>query len=255
MAKKYGIIGTGGASDKAIIAALNDLDEEATFICHKEGKTTPSQATIWNWLIDNERDFDIYGTNLGKDLVKYADNSGLGSAEDVIDKADEVLVLFDDTPGIEDLVVYAAKKGKKMLELSNGLNPIEVEDDEDEAPAPVAERDEEEGDESDEAESTDFTRDELEAMPAAAVKRYAKDRGIDITGQTKADIINMLFLPAVDMDSLLADAPEVEKTLAAEVVDKGIRPSVSQIIVVYNNGTTATFNGNASVLQNMIATL
>lgn len=252
MAKKYGIVGTAGASDKAIVAALNDLDEEATFICHKEGKATAAQAAIWNWLIDNEREFSIYGSNLGKDLVKYADFSDFGTPEDVIDKSDVVLVLFDETPQIEDLVVYAAKKGKKMLELSNGLNPIEVEDDE----AEVVDNSrplQQDGD--DDEGPVPFTRDELEAMPAAAVKRYAKDNGIDISGMVKAEIIDRLFPPAVDMDSLLADAPAVEEITRAEIVDKGIRPGVSQIIVVYTNGTTATFNGSADVLQNMIATL
>lgn len=194
MGKKYAVIGKGDASEKAIKAALADLPEDAEFICHKDGKASDGQTIVWNWLIDNERVFSVYGNNVGKSLQEYAKECDFGTISTVVEMSDVVLALWDDSDDLEQAILLAASSSKKILELSNGLAPIEVEPD---APTPENTYEKLSKDEApveEEEEGTGiFSREEMEAMPAAAVKRYAKTNNFDISGLTKAEIIDKIF--------------------------------------------------------------
>ena len=201
MGKKYAVIGKGDAPEKAIKAALADLPEDAEFICHKDGKASDGQTTVWNWLIDNERVFSVYGNNVGKSLQEYAKDCDFGTISTVVEMSDVVLALWDDTDDLEQAILLAASSGKKILELSNGLAPIEVEPDapvakEESSPEPTYEKPSK--DEDEEEGTGIFSREEMEAMPAAAVKRYAKANNFDISGLTKAEIIDKVFATAHD---------------------------------------------------------
>jgi len=86
-------------------------------------------------------------------------------------------------------VGHVVDEGTLVMELSNGLTPIDIQDEEstpdptpDPTPEPVAE---------DEEDDTRFTREELEVMAAPAVKRYGKR--IECEATTKSGIIAELF--------------------------------------------------------------
>lgn len=242
MKKIYGIIGAGDSSAKAVATALGDLEKDAVF--YIPFSRSLSMETVYDWLIDNERDFVVIG-NPGKVLRQYAaevhaadmDDININVLKHLQDTGATVLVLWED--GIEDAVMKAHAEGHTILELSNGLAPITIEDDEQEA-APVVEPEVAEKD-NDEEEVVRFSREELESMPVSAVKRYATNMGMDIKGKTKDEIIDTLFPVATKQAPVIPDdaPPALSKPLT--------------IVVIMDNGSTLKFGGDSDTLQRMIS--
>ena len=193
----YAILGEGPVTYKALAAALDELDKTAKFIV-PYGKSE-SLESLYDWLIDNEMQFTVVGTasrglkSCAEEIIDLDEGENPHSA--IVDIAIKmaanpvVLVLWQDEV-LDDYIMRAAKEGLKILELSNGLTPIDVLDDDESSPpakAPVepAEHPTDEG--------GSFTREELMSMPVAAVKRFAVSQNIDISGMKKEEIINSLF--------------------------------------------------------------
>lgn len=244
----YGVIGKGAVSESALKAALEDLSEDAAFYVHKDGKVSDSLTALFTWFIDWEREFHVIGNSIGVSLTEFAKSTADGEVESVIDKADTILVLWDDSDALERGIMYAASKGKKILELSNGLAPIEVEDD---TPAPVAAPQPEtevEDDKSEEPEA--FSRAEMEAMPAAAVKRYATNLGVDIKGKTKLEIIDEVFGTTTTAVAPVIE-PLTEKAVAT--ISNAARPV--SIIFVLDNGTNVTIHADREMMNKIMSML
>lgn len=220
----YGIIGTGEASESAIAAALNDLDTNATFVVPNRKSTV--MEPIWDWLIDQDIAFDIVGEP-GKALRKYANNVIETETNDTdsfllqhLTEASEsptILVLWDDSENCAKNVLFAASKNWKILELTNGLAPITV--DEEEAPVEQEEQ---------------FNAEELESMPIAALKRLAVNAGIDVKGKTREEIINSM-LPKKEEDPLEAHDAATTQIRSAAMATGSAAEDIVQAATILTN--------------------
>lgn len=136
----YLIVGTGDSSANVIETGLSDIPEDAHFVFAFEKKPTDGQARVLDWLIDHNREFTLIhdGVSLHPAIKEAASEAHF--APDVYDLAFNLypnyttLVLWDQdefgTPTImtEDLIVEAAKYSFQVLDLTNGLVPITVEE-------------------------------------------------------------------------------------------------------------------------------
>lgn len=212
--KHYALVGRGGGNKRVISASLNDLPQDSHFHVLWTGEDpTPGQEVVYDWLIDNEKVFTVYGENVPRGIARYAEDVSDDPMYTAARNAgcDTALILWEE--GMDDLIISTSGIFPKMLELTNGLTPIEVADDEEPVAEPTPVKPEEEG---------FFTREELENMPAAAVKRQAKERGLDITGKVKSQIIDMLL-------SGEAEEPEEIVTETAHILEP-VDSGLSEII-------------------------
>lgn len=189
--KHYAVIGRGGGNKRVILASLSDLPQDSHFHVMWLGEdTSEGQEIVYDWLIDNEKTFTIYGKDVPKGLTRFAEDVSTAPMYKAVTDLGGTTALILWEEGMDDDIITASTMFPKMLELTNGLTPIEVDDDE--TPPPVVAAVEPEPVPSLE-EMEFFSRAELEAMPAAAVKRQAKEKGLDITGKVKSQIIDMLL--------------------------------------------------------------
>jgi pyruvate/2-oxoglutarate dehydrogenase complex dihydrolipoamide acyltransferase (E2) component len=209
--KHYAVIGRGDGNRKVITASLADLPAQSIFYVLWTGDSTPAEEAVLDWLIDHEQPFNVYSTvRVPPGLARYAQTIVEGNLPAMLTAVADMggstaLVLWDE--GIDQDVIEASTILPHLLELTNGLTPIEVQgDDEEEVPAPVAVPAEAPTAPAPvltavpalpETETSDFSPEELENMPAAAVKRIAKERGMEITGMTKSEIIDSLRVAKV----------------------------------------------------------
>lgn len=188
------VIGTGPCPKEAVTEALRDaLSDGDTLGVAWSGSPVPeSVGAVYDYILDHEIDF----------VLMYADEQKVHSAfreaehgvvqksrnpNESLLKALDGKVLFlwnDDDPGLIEQV-FDSVPDATVLELSNGLAPIILADEEAPQPeAPVAPVEEEEDDYR-------YTREELEMATAYVVKRYGERMGC--TAKTKSGIIAELF--------------------------------------------------------------
>lgn len=258
MKKVYGIIGSGSVSEKALRAALNDLPKDAVYYVphHKNVETIEH---IYDWMIDNEVEFVVVGkagptltraavgveepqpeTNLNASVLTYVEGSN-----------PTILVLWDDT--VEPEIIAASEQGYTILELSNGLAPIIIEDDDtpeepqqEEAPVEVAPEEATEG----------FSREELVSMPIAAVKRHAVQKGIDVKGRTKSELIDDIidgFVPDIVTESEIPSEEVVLRDDPLPTLSSAVTPV--SVILILNNGTSITVHGDQATMNRILAVL
>lgn len=136
----YLVIGTGDSSANVIETGLSDIPENAHIVIAFEGKPTDGQARVIDWVIDHNREFTIVhnGVKLHPAIAKAA--SEVITQPDVYETAlnlypnyTTLLLWEQDETGvptmlIEDLVFRAVKYSFQVLDLTNGLVPITVEE-------------------------------------------------------------------------------------------------------------------------------
>ena len=263
--KTVAILGTGTAKQSVIETSLADL-EGSRFIVPWYGKPGEGLASVYDFLLDNEATFDLVAPveeKVNKHVEVRADAI---SRFDDVDKniltlvkaygGNTVLLLWDDADdkASESRAVEAHDAGFKVLDLGNGLKPIQVNDEpaplEDTADVlPVEEEEKPAPPEEEEVETASFSREELENMPVSAVKRQAKANGIDVTGRTKAEIIDIFFPEgsATLYNEIPTPPPAQEPTV------KGPRPVAC--IITYSNGTVANFIISQEKLEEVVELL
>ena len=210
--RTHAIIGTGKSSADAIKESLKDAiaDGDAVSVVWS-GPPTDSVEVVYDYLLDNEVDFTMFyedGKNPPKVFrlcehgVTQKSRNPVVAAAKTVAGGGKVLVLWDDDE-TADYVTAAevASDTVLFLELSNGLAPLTINDDEEEDEEPEVEVEEEEEDDDE-----NFTREELVAMPAAAVKRYGAKKGAK--ARTAKGIIDELF-PEGDEVETIAEAQEI----------------------------------------------
>jgi hypothetical protein len=199
----YAIVGTGSATKQALRESLHDLslDDNDTLLLSWSGTPVPSSlAFIYDYVLDNQINFVLYYTE-GQRVPGDFREVDFGSVTKVRDsfqsqlkqEPDTVLLLWDDEDA-EQIIYDTFDAGiKRVLELSNGLAPIDLEEVDDEAPAPAPVEEEEDDDDDDDEEDDDtrFTKQQLEDMAVPAVKRYGERMGCK--AKTKSGIIEELF--------------------------------------------------------------
>lgn len=199
--KQHTVIGSGTAPAKVLAEGLNDvLDDGDSVGLIWTGKPTEGQEAVFDYVLDNEVPFTLYyedGQNPPK-VFRNSEHGVVQKSRDPIGKALEdtdgsVLMLWDEDEN-PDLIGYVwdtvHPEGINILELTNGLTPITLEE-EDEEVVEAKSRYEEADEDDEEEDDTRFTKDELEVMAAAAVKRYGARIGVEAT--TKKGIIEELF--------------------------------------------------------------
>jgi len=195
MKETYGILGSGSAPRKVIEASLQDLGASTiSYVVPWYGKVTPGLEVVYDWLLDNKATFKLVSKETGKTPPKVLASSAT-SVEYVDDidlyilnhlKGLEIpglsLVLWNNDDEHESITISSMSIDMRLptLELTNGLTPIMID-------AGVEEvRDE---DLPDIGEAS-YSKETLEVMPAALVKRMAKDKGITV--RTKEEGIEVL---------------------------------------------------------------
>lgn len=224
MTKLYGVLGTGTAPKKAIHAALDDLPKSALFYVPWYGKPTEGLEHLYDWVLDNAVAFNLIAKKSAKiPNALSVEARAVDEVQDVdsyiidhlryADKIGQALILWDDDKSQEshELVEKCIDAGLLARELTNALIPIVFDD----SPAPMKAQEEVAEDDPTE----DFDRPTLENMPAAVVKRMAKDKGQD--AKTKDEAIR----------ALLGEPPAEEPTSTRKIVS---------VVVTYSDGMVMT---------------
>lgn len=229
MKERYGVVGTGTAPEKVIHAALDDITNKVMFYVPWYGKPTEGLEHVYDWLIDNEAEFHVVCLPTAKVPKALSGNILHATNGDVDNTIIEALntgsvkglalVLWDEERQdySQSVAEYCINSGLPTLELTNGLVPIIFDD------APSVEVEIEE-DPTDTSSTESFDRPTLEIMPAAVVKRMAKDNGFDV--KTKDEAISAL------LGDQIASKNEVLERM--DIPDRHI----VSVTVRYSDGTT-----------------
>lgn len=237
MKETYGILGFGNAPKTVIEAALNDIGTKLSYVVPWYGKVTDGLEVVYDWLLDNEAEFIIISTEGGKAVPKV-----LAEKAEAVEKAKDVnfkilkTLKSKEVPGIslimwdqenEDESIRISSMSIDMdlptLELTNGLVPIIVDGEPTETPKKVPVSD----DELPEIGEASYDRETLEVMPAALVKRMARDKGI--ATRTKEEAIEAL-------------APKPE----------GAQEDIGSIIILMKDGTELGFNATPEIMTKIM---
>lgn len=234
MKETYGILGFGNAPKTVIEAALNDIGTKLSYVVPWYGKVTAGLEIVYDWLLDNEAEFIIVSVETGKAVPKI-----LAEKAEAVEKAKDVdfkilktlkskevpgisLIMWDQENEEESVRISSMSIDMDLptLELTNGLVPIVVDGDQVEEPkrAPVAD------DELPEIGETSYDRETLEVMPAALVKRMARDKGIMTKTKEQAiDALSPKHSPQDDIGSiivLMKDGTELGFNATPEILTK-----------------------------------
>jgi hypothetical protein len=187
----YGVLGAGDATANVIEDGLIDTPEDATFYVQWSPKDTgPGMDRVYEWLIDNEAPFYLVREHDSPQPPTILAGSAQGVSEVeslatwLVDNCNEVLVLWSYDEDYVALLEAAAVKGVPCRDLTNGLVPIVLMDDNPETEDPEPEE-EPEAPES-------LTEDDIRSMPLAALRRVAKAQGTDASKMKKDEIIDLL---------------------------------------------------------------
>lgn len=200
----YGVLGTGSAPAKAIVACLSDIGTDQPFFIPWYGNVTPGLEAVYDWALDNNVEFTlVQDTSIKKAPAVLRTMATHLIDTDAVDQRiikhlknsdGHALILWDEEDEEQSvhLAGSAIDAGLPTLELTNGLVPIVF--NEQDGPTEIVEEDNdfvvETGGDADAEVLDNFTREELEIMPAAVVKRVATNKGF--APKTKEEAIDNL---------------------------------------------------------------
>lgn len=227
-----GILGEGADTPReVIVSGLQDIyTSDVRIHVPWVGKPIPADMEIvYDWLLDYEVPFTIYSPDVSTIPAAFR-KATFGEAEEAADpsiavaKASQtILYLWSDEERSQaelNHVLNCDQSVSLILDLTNALVSIDVEEAIDE-PASTKYDDVIEDDDEDEDFISQMTREELEAMPAMSVRRYAKAKlGQDFSSKQSA--IDALFdtRQSVDEEDPTDDAPVVDAPPPASESDK-----------------------------------
>lgn len=242
MQELYGVIGsTNEVEPSTVIASLGDVSTKVMYIVPWYGnkKVSASMEVVYDWMLDNDAVFSLVVSTDGRKPPKVLMDKAKSTVESTDVDLEIINTLADrDIKGIALLVwdehhpersieiaTACIESGIPSLELTNGLTPIII----DEALEP------EQTVQDSELPSVgemSFDEETLQVMPAASVKRMARDAGHDV--KTKEEAIRVLV-----GNNTHEEAP---------VENDG---EISTIIVLFNNGVELGFKGDQELLNKM----
>lgn len=202
----YGVLGDGSSPRDVIVQSLTDLqartDVTAEYLIPWYGNITEGLEAVYDFVLDNNVTFSLV---VDSAAPKKAPSVLRTMAERVVDSEDVdrtivnmlapkhgyALVLWnEDAPELCTAIAQEAiTKGLPTLELTNGLVPI-VFDDAVEPDMAISATDDLMV-ETDSDEGTEWSREMLDNMPAAVVKRMAQNAGTP--AKTKEEAIKALL--------------------------------------------------------------
>jgi len=241
----YGILGGASVPKEVINASLNDIAKHAFVVPWYGSKTiSPSMECVYDWMLDNEIDYEIVASSEGRPLPKALSKNALNVT--LVEDVDSTVIdlLVDCKPGIAlimwdetnperslNLATSTINRGLESLELTNGLCPIVVDPPEQsEITLSVTEASEMEEhlDKVLDLDVTSFDRETLEIMPAASVKRMAANAGFLVKNKEEA------------IDALTGS------TKVKEDIEIG------SILLLFNDGTELGFGMNKDLLKKIM---
>lgn len=246
MSEHYGVIGTGTAPRKAINASLDDIGLKVVYIIPWYGRG-PEEDTgldcVYDWMINNDASYKIVSASGGKPVHKSIASQAMEIYE--VDDVDSTIlnelkevrglatILWNDDDMDYSMGISSQSINLKLptLELTNGLTPIIMESD---TPA-VIEVTDNSPDELEELDISSFDRETLEVMPAAHVKRLARNAGYEV--KTKEEAISAL-LGETQKDSENADT-----------TDTTLPISVAEVAITFDNGDQVTYRISRDTLN------
>ena len=202
MTEHYGVLGIGVAPKKVINSSLNDIGTKVTYLIPWYGQNPiPSGLeVVYDWMLDNEASYKIIAATGAKSVPKILARG----AQDVIEADDVDTTIINELKEVSGLSTIlwsdeaesysmniastSINTGLPTLELTNGLTPIILESD---TPAIINITAEKSDDDMEELDVSSFDRETLDVMPAAHVKRLARNAGHEV--KTKEEAIRSLI--------------------------------------------------------------
>lgn len=232
MKETYGVLGSGSASKKVIEGSLNDLGATSVnFVIPWYGKVTAGLEVVYDWMLDNNASFVIVANETAKNPPKIlaASASSVVLTDDVnmhilghlksLEVTGLALVMWDSEDETESIRVSSMSIDLKLptLELTNGLTPIVID-----VPQEFVQ-----DDELPDLGDTSYSKETLEVMPAALVKRMAKDKGVVVKTKEEGIAVLTKAEPAPEAASeigsiliLMKNGDELGFTLSQELFQK-----------------------------------
>lgn len=241
MSEHYGVIGTGTAPRKVINASLDDIGLKATYIIPWYGRGPEENSGldfVYDWMITNDASYKVVSVLGAKPVHKSiasraidiieVDDVDLSILHELKDAHGLATVLWDENNDEYSMKIASLSIDMKLptLELTNGLVPIILESD---IPA-VVEVTNTEKDDLEELDVSSFDRETLEVMPAAHVKRLARNAGYEV--KTKEEAISMLLGETQEGSDNPGDTGDTGDTLPV---------SVAEVSITFDNGDQVTY--------------
>ena len=284
------IVGSGEAKSSVVTAGLQDIFASYTVqtVTTAWYEYAAGMQNVQDVLMDSSVPWYIVASNDSKVVPRFAkcaeDVMYVELGESTIEEAvisqghwDDVptdtlviaLLLWDDeAPEVmEGCVVAADAAGIKVLDLTNGLVPIVLEEDEvaPEEPIQAVPTKKQETDTVDISDQP-FTEDELLSMPVATLKRMASAQGLNTTGMNKAALVEWLssqhipasvptLVPPIELDD------DEEEMAPSNVLNIPVTSHPSQmpvpvsVVVVYSSGASIVLNLDSPLRQIVEAVL
>lgn len=272
----YAVIGRGATTPKeVIVAGLKDSLKEGDSVKVAWGGATMSrdEGTLWDYLLD----FEVPTILLYEDgdtvlpLLKGLEHVEIRKTRNklvsTVSDVDQVLLMWGEDQETEDMLMHSFSvtgEEASYLELTNGLEPIILVDEEDVVVPQESPSSEVVVEDSEPDDDRSFTKLELDTMTAHAVKRYGARIGA--AGTTKSSIIAELFPdsggpmsgasimgtgPAQEPDEVVKEALEavgIKPTPAPHVnesiVDEALKPLRDLLLLL-----ASTSNATIEVLE------
>jgi hypothetical protein len=198
-----GVLGQGSSNTpaEAIVAGLKDSIDPANdrLMLPWYGRPIPKDLeVVYDWVLDNEVPFEMYAEDpdtVPKVFVS-CEHGNVSVGVPMVrtsDRCKTILYLWsDDDPSEELIWILDSKEVALVLDLTNGLIPIEIEDEEESSIPPKATGDYDESSDDSLGGMETMTKEELENMSAASVKAFASDK-LGVPFSTKSSAIEALF--------------------------------------------------------------
>lgn len=195
----FGILGSGDVNPNVVKDGLSDAlaFDNVRFLIHARRNPQGAVETVYDFIDEHQVPFMAFHRVDDRppkalmaltDRVNVIDDPAKAIISVLASCGGTLLLLWDEqnVEASEKLAIMAADAGVPIKDLSNGLAPIHVENDD---PAPQ----ETSGHSEEPAEMKAFTYDELMGMGINLLRRQAKALGIDKPGTTKEDIAKAIL--------------------------------------------------------------
>lgn len=242
MKELYGILGGADSPAEVIQGSLSDIQTKVKYLVPWYGvKPIPSSlVAVYDWMLDNEADYEVLvsteGTSCPKSLREGASTivETENPSREIIERLSDAspagfaLIMWDEVDPADSmsLAITCIKKDIPALELTAGLSPIIMDDDELEI---ELENETVDISELPTIDPTEWDRETLDIMPASSVKRLARDAGHDV--KTKAEAI---------------------QALKGGVKEKETADEIGSILILMDDGTELGFSMNKKLLKEIM---
>lgn len=210
----YGILGSGSCAKNVIEDGLKDIGiENNVFLVVLRKGASDNEDRVYEFLMENEADFHAFTNSKAPQIIKdsasriheFDDNETMFPhlLKELKDKKGTLLLMWNNetADALTNICFDAYDLGIPVLELSNGLVPINV----------VAEPTEgEEPDEEEVVEIEPFTEAEMRSMSIGVLRKAATAHGIEGVGAYSKEELLMLLVDTKAHQEKLEEDVEVK---------------------------------------------